>query len=178
MQIVLCKRPSTASTICTENVAVVRYTFKTPYISRRTAAGKLIALCAPTYNRGVIQHVVFNHFGLAQPDNCSWQAATCHANSAVQAASNSIYNMYRGRNCCTTQHVPKATNMFSGRDCIFLVEQPQNESQLIDILDSLLAASACSPRSHHRCNAVTLLLLLMMMINTFSVLSLQLKKLR
>ena len=31
-----------------------------------------------------------------------------------------------------------------GHDCIFLVEQPQNECQLIDIiLDSLLAASVC-----------------------------------
>ena len=46
--------------------------------------------CAPTYNRGVVQHVVFNRFGLAQPHECSSKAATCHANSAVQAASNGI----------------------------------------------------------------------------------------
>ena len=59
-------------------------------ISRRTAAGRLIALCAPTYNRGVVQHVVFDRFGLAQPHECSWQAATRHAYSAVQAAFNSV----------------------------------------------------------------------------------------
>ena len=46
--------------------------------------------CAPTYNRGMTQHVVFDRFGLAQPHKFSWQAATCHANSAVQATSNSI----------------------------------------------------------------------------------------
>ena len=46
--------------------------------------------CAPAYNRGVVQHVVFNRFGLAQPHECSSKAATCHANSTVQAASNSI----------------------------------------------------------------------------------------
>ena len=54
--------------------------------------------CAPTYNRGVVQHVIFDRFGLliAQPHECRWQAAKCHANSAVQAASNNIY-LYRGR---------------------------------------------------------------------------------
>ena len=46
--------------------------------------------CAPTYNHGVVQHVVFNRLGLAQPHKCSLKAATCHANSTVQAASNSI----------------------------------------------------------------------------------------
>ena len=43
--------------------------------------------CAPTYNRGVVQHVVSDRFGLAQPHECSSKAATCHANSTVQAAS-------------------------------------------------------------------------------------------
>ena len=33
------------------------------------------------------------------------------------------YNLYRGRSCCTT-HVAKATDMLSGHDCIFLIEQP------------------------------------------------------
>ena len=46
--------------------------------------------CAPTYNRGVVQHVVFNRLGLAQPHECSSKASTFHANSSVQAASNSI----------------------------------------------------------------------------------------
>ena len=32
--------------------------------------------CAPTYNRGVVQHVVFNRLGLAQPQQCSSKAAT------------------------------------------------------------------------------------------------------
>ena len=77
--------------------------------------------CAPTYNRGVVQHVVFNRLGVAQPHECSSKAATCHANSTVQAASNSINNLYRGRNCCTT-HVAKATYIFSEHDCVFLVE--------------------------------------------------------
>ena len=34
---------------------------------------------APTYNRGEVQHVVFTRFGLAQPHECSSNAATCHA---------------------------------------------------------------------------------------------------
>ena len=47
--------------------------------------------CAPTYNRGVVQHVVFNRLGLAQPHECSSKAGTRHANStAVQVAFNSI----------------------------------------------------------------------------------------
>ena len=46
--------------------------------------------CALTYNRGVVQHVVFNRLGLAQPHECRSKTATCHANSTVQAASNSI----------------------------------------------------------------------------------------
>ena len=46
--------------------------------------------CAPTNNRGVVQHVVFNRFGLTQPHECSSKVATCHANSTVQAASNGI----------------------------------------------------------------------------------------
>ena len=46
--------------------------------------------CAPTYNRGVIQHVIFNRLGLAQPLECSSKAATCHANRTVQAPSNNI----------------------------------------------------------------------------------------
>ena len=65
-------------------------------------------LCAPTYNRGVVQHVVFNRLGLAQPQECSSKAATRHANgtTAVQAASNS---MYRRRNYCCTTHAAKAS---------------------------------------------------------------------
>ena len=39
--------------------------------------------CAPTYNRGVVQHVVFNRLGLAQPHECSSKAATCHVNSTL-----------------------------------------------------------------------------------------------
>ena len=48
--------------------------------------------CVPTYNhRGVVQHVVFDRFGLAQPHECSSKSVTCHAKStAVQAASNII----------------------------------------------------------------------------------------
>ena len=53
---------------------------------------------APTYSRGVVQHVVFNRFGLAQPHEYSSKAAACYASSAAQAASNgSNNNMYRGR---------------------------------------------------------------------------------
>ena len=60
--------------------------------------------CAPTYNRGVVQHVVFNRLGLAQPHECSSKAAIYHANSSAT----SYNNLYRGRNCCTT-HASKAT---------------------------------------------------------------------
>ena len=56
--------------------------------SRRTSTGRHITL--PTYNRDVVQHVVFDSFGLARPHKYSWQAATCHPNSAVQGASSSI----------------------------------------------------------------------------------------
>ena len=77
--------------------------------------------CAPTYNCGMVQHVVFNRLGLAQPHECSSKAATCHANSTVQAPPTPFNNLYRGRNCSTT-HVAKATDIFSGHDCVFLVE--------------------------------------------------------
>ena len=43
-----------------------------------------------TYNRGVVQHVVFDRSGLEQLHECSSKAATCHVNSTVQAASNNI----------------------------------------------------------------------------------------
>ena len=36
----------------------------------------------------------------------------------------------------------------------FLVEQPQNECELSDVLDPLLAASTCFPRGRHHLNAV------------------------
>ena len=44
--------------------------------------------------------------------------------------------------------------MLLGHDCIFLLEQPQNEWQLTDALDSLLAASILCHRGRHRRNAV------------------------
>ena len=44
--------------------------------------------------------------------------------------------------------------MFTGHDCIFLVEQSYKEGQLIVIFYSLLAASICCHRGRHRCNAV------------------------
>ena len=60
--------------------------------------------CAPTYNRGVVQHVVFNRWGLAQPHECSSKAAIYHASSSATSSN----NLYRGRNCCMT-HASKAT---------------------------------------------------------------------
>ena len=60
--------------------------------------------CAPTYNRGVVQHVVFNRLGLAHPHECSSKAEIYHANSSATSSN----NLYRGRNCCTT-HASKAT---------------------------------------------------------------------
>ena len=88
--------------------------------------------CAPTTNnRGLVQHAVFDRFGLAQPHRCRSKAATCHANSTLQKWPPTTSNkLYRGRNCFTA-HVAQATDMFSGNDCIFLVEQPWNECQLI-----------------------------------------------
>ena len=69
--------------------------------------------CAPTYNRGVVQHVIFNRLGLAQPHECSSKAAIYHANSSATSSNN---NLYRGRNCCTT-HDSKATyKYFLGQD--------------------------------------------------------------
>ena len=54
--------------------------------------------CAPTYNRGVVQHVVFNRFGLAQPHECSSKAATYYANRILCQRPPTISNkMYRGR---------------------------------------------------------------------------------
>ena len=80
--------------------------------------------CAPTYNRGVVQHVVFNRFGLAQPHECSLTAATCHANSTycTSGLQRHLIICTEDVNCCST-HVAKATDLFSGHDCISLVEQ-------------------------------------------------------
>ena len=71
-----------------------------------TCEGLLLRVlpCAPTYNRGVVQYVVFNRLGLAQPHECSSKAAIYHANSFATSSN----NLYRGRNCCTT-HASKAT---------------------------------------------------------------------
>ena len=63
--------------------------------------------CAPTYNRGVVQHVIFNRLGLAQPHEYSSKAAIYHANSSATSSN----NLYRGRNCCTT-HDSKATHKY------------------------------------------------------------------
>ena len=62
--------------------------------SQRTAACRLIAynLCAYLQPlRG--QDVVCDRFGLAQPHEYISKAATYHANSTVQAASNNNYNI-------------------------------------------------------------------------------------
>ena len=83
--------------------------------------------CAPTYNRGVVQHAVFNRLGLAQAYECSSKAATCHANStAVQPASNLQQHLI----ICCTEDVTAArctlqrlhTDIFSGHDCVFFAE--------------------------------------------------------
>ena len=60
--------------------------------------------CAPTYNRGVVQYVVFDRLGLAYPHECSSKVAIYHANSSATSSN----NLYQGRNCCTT-HASKAT---------------------------------------------------------------------
>ena len=66
-----------------------------------------------------------------------------------------VSNLFRGRNCCTTHVVCKGYRYVLGtHDCISLVEQPQNECQLIDILHSLLVAWIYRRRGRHRCNAV------------------------
>ena len=58
--------------------------------------------CAPTYNRGVVQHVVFNRLGLAQLEG---RNVPCKQYYAPTACNN---NLYPGRNCCTP-HAAKAT---------------------------------------------------------------------
>ena len=64
-------------------------------------------LCAPTYNRGVIQHVVFNRLGLAQPHECTSKAAM-QTVLLCKRPPTASKKLYRGRNCCTT-HTAKAT---------------------------------------------------------------------
>ena len=39
--------------------------------------------CAPTYNPGVVQHVVFNRLGFAQTQECSSKAVTCHVTHLI-----------------------------------------------------------------------------------------------
>ena len=126
--------PIRESVQCIHRLLYVLIIAATHNTSRRTAAARLM---------------IFDPFGLAQPHECRWQAATCHAKSAAQAPPTTP-NRSRGNNCCTTQHVAKATDMLAGHDCIFHADQPQNECQLIDILDSLLAASICCHRGRNR----------------------------
>ena len=106
--------------------------------------------CATTYNRTARG---LRSFRASRPRECSSKAATWHQTVMCKRPPTSSNNIYRGRNCCTT-NVEKAVDKLSGHDYIFLVEQPYNECQLIDILDYLLAASSYCHRGRHRYNAV------------------------
>ena len=65
-----------------------------PSTTHREGLLRVVSLpYASTYSQpwhGMAQHVVFDHVRLPQPHECSRQAKICHANSAVQAAFNSI----------------------------------------------------------------------------------------
>ena len=104
--------------------------------------------CAPTYNRGVVQHVVFDRLGLAQPHECSSKAAIYHTNSSATASN----NLYRGRNCCTTD-ASKATYRYFLGTRLRLPRRVTLERVPTDwYFYSLLAASICCHRDLHRCD--------------------------
>ena len=86
-----------------------------------------------------------NHTNAARRPQRVMQTLLCKRHTTTS-------NLYRRRNCYTT-HVAKAMSHIIC-SCIFDVELPQNECQLIDILDFLLAASMCCHRGCHRCNTV------------------------
>ena len=101
--------------------------------------------CAPTYNRGVVQHVVFNRLGLTQPHECSSKAAIYHANSFATSSN----NLYRGRNCCTT-HASKPTYRYFLGTRLRLPRRVTLERVPTDLyFYSLLAASICCHRDRH-----------------------------
>ena len=126
------------SPTCTRSVFEGEFEFLRPSVRgtpKTHSEGLLLRVgappCVPTHNRGVVQHTVFNCLGLVQPHECSSKAATCHANStAVQAASNSIFSLSIYYLIICTEDVTAArrtlqrlhTYIFSGHDCVFLVE--------------------------------------------------------
>ena len=76
--------------------------------------------CAPTYIRGMVQYVVFNRLGLAQPHECSSKAAIYHVNSSATSSIIIICteDLIAARRTLQRLH----TDIFSGHDCVFLVE--------------------------------------------------------
>ena len=78
--------------------------------------------CAPiTYNRGVVQHVVFNRLGLHSHTNAARRPQRDTQTILCKRPPTASNNLYRGRNCCT-MHAAKATYIFSAYDSVFLVE--------------------------------------------------------
>ena len=77
--------------------------------------------CAPTYNRGVVQRVVFNRLKIAQPHECSLQPACkqyCCASGLQQHLIICTEDVSAARRTLRRLH----TDIFSGYDCVFLVE--------------------------------------------------------
>ena len=106
---------------------------------------------APTYNHcDVVQHVIFDRFGLAQPHECSSKTTTCHANSTV-CASGLQQHLICTEDVTTVRRTLQREQMCS-RDTI----ASSTWSDLIDfyIFYSLLAASICCHRGRHRCDTV------------------------
>ena len=102
------------------------------HIAKATAAGRLIVLC--TYLqpwRGTAR-------GLRSFRVCTatrMQLADRNVSCKHCCASGLQQHLICTEDVNVTTHVAKATDIFSGGlDCIFLVEQPQNECQLIGIL--------------------------------------------
>ena len=99
--------------------------------------------------------MVFDRFGLAQPHKCISKAATCHANSTVQATCNNIRFFSRHIICtenvtavrCTLQRLQMCSR-------VTIASSTWNECHLIDVFYSLLAASIYCYRGRHRCDTV------------------------
>ena len=99
--------------------------------------------------------MVFDRFGLAQPHNkCISKAATCHANSTVQAASNNIFffkHIICTENVTAVRYTLQRLQMCSRAT---IASSTWNKYQLIDNFYSLLAASICCHRGRCRCDTV------------------------
>ena len=73
--------------------------------------------CAPTYNRGVVQYMVFDCFRLAQSHGYSSKIATCKANSTAQTALQQHLICTEDVTAVRRTLQRLRMDMFSGHDC-------------------------------------------------------------